>query len=419
MSIFSKRALARLGVRFLETLNNRKVPEAPDSERLNGKTPEQVMAQVTKTTVGLSQLEDRTIATQVEAEAGTSDTTLSTPLTVKQYMNKRLELDSNERGVCAGFLSGTQKFKTTKLCRRMNVVNSQEEQDLVVNAKESFADVFNNWTRTSHGNSYKYPHNPVELDKWEYNESTDTIRATVNSSSYIGFISAESFEDYDLEVELSSINGDDDRIGLVLAFVQANGRQYALTVFRQFDGYENRAASFIALYNAFQPDRITLEWNDADLGDPNPYHNAQGTIKTGWAGVGKVRLRIRRRGDVFECWTTLPNETTYLENKKITIDLNSRPELGIFKGPQRFGYSCQSQLYASWRSIERPGERWPIIRTDTLDTYLWQSGTWVKQPAGTHRNYIDGRKFYTNQITKKLFFALTQDIIAPIVKENP
>lgn len=419
MSVFSNRSLNRLATRFLEVLNGRQVPETPDSERLNGKTPEQVLAQVTKTTVGLSQLTDSGIATQAEAEAGVVDTALATPLSVKQYMDKRLELDSNERGVNAGYIDGTQKFKTSKLCRRMNVVSNQQEQDLVVNAKESFADVFNNWTRTSHGNSYNYPHNPAELSMWEYNADTDTIRATVNSSSYIGFISAESFENYDLEVELSSINGDDDRIGLVLAFVQANGRQYALTVFRQFDGYVNPGASFIAIYNAFQPNNITLEWNDAGLGSPNPYHNTLGTIKTGWVGVGKVLLRIKRRGDVFECWTTMPNETTYMEDKKITIDLNSQPELAIFKGPQRFGYSCQSQLYASWRSIERPGERWPIIRVDTLDTYLWQNANWTKQPAGTHRSYIDGRKFYTNQITKKFFFALTPDVITPIVKENP
>lgn len=416
MSVFTNRALSRLADRFIDTLNLRRVAEAADTEKLNGKTPTVVMAQTTKASIGLNLLEDMGLPTQAEAEAGVIDTALATPLTSAQYINKRLELDSNEKGVSAGYIDANPKFKTSKLCQRLNVVSNQTEQDDVVNARESFADVFNNWTRISHGNSYNYPHNPAEINTWEYISATDTIRATVNSSSYIGFISAESFEDYDLEAELSSANSDDDRIGLVLAFVQANGKQYALTIFRQFDGYVNMGASFVAIYNPFQPNQIYLTYNDAGLGNPNPYHNSAGTLKNGWLGVGKVRIKVRRRGDIIECWTTLPNETTYLEDKKITIDLNSRTELAIFKGPQRFGYSCQSQLYASWRSIERPGERWPIVRVDNLDTYLWENSAWVKQPVGTHRDYIAPRKFYTNQITKKFFFALTQDLLTPIVK---
>lgn len=416
MSVFTNRAMSRLADRFIETLNLRRVPEAADTEKLNGKTPTTVMAQTTKESIGLGLLEDLALATQAEAEEGLVITALATPLTSAQYINKRLELDSNEKGVSAGYIDVNPKFKTSKLCQRLNVVNNQTEQDAVVNARESFSDVFNNWTRISHGNSYNYPHNPAEINTWEYISATDTIRATVNSSSYIGFISAESFEDYDLEAELSSANSDDDRIGLVLAFVQANGKQYALTIFRQFDGYVNAGASFVAIYNPFQPNQINLSYNDAGLGSPNPYHNSAGTLKNGWLGVGKVRIKVKRRGDIIECWTTMPNETTYMEDKKIVIDLNSRAELGIFKGPQRFGYSCQSQLYASWRSIERPGERWPIVRVDNLDTYLWQNSTWVKQPVGTHRDYISPRKFYTNQITKKFFFALTQDLLTPIVK---
>lgn len=416
MSVFTNRAMSRLASRFLETLSLRRIPEANDTEKLNGKTPDQVMSQATKSTIGLPLVENMDLATQAEAEAGVVDTSLATPLTVAQNINKRLELDSNEKGVSAGYIDANAKFKTTKLCRRMNVVNNQAEQDAVVTARESFADVFNNWTRISHGNNYNYPNTPSEVNAWEYNAATDTIRATVNSNSYIGFIAPESFEDYDIEVELSSINSDDDRIGLVVAYVEAGGKQYALSILRQFDGYVNAGASFIAIMNPFQPNQINLTYNDAGLGNPNPFHNGTGTTKNGWVGAGKILLKVKRRGDIFECWTTMPNQTTYMEDKKITIDLNSRPELAIFKGPQRFGYSCQSQLYASWRSIERPGERWPIIRVDNLDTYLWQNSAWVKQPAGTHRDYIAPRKFYTNQITKKLFFALTQDLLTPIVK---
>ena len=414
MSVFTSRSFERFAERLLEALSLRRVPEAGNAEHLNGKTPSQVMSQVTKISVGLGSVEDLPLATQAEAEAGVADNRLMRAASTKHTLNKFLELDSNEKGVCAGYIDGAPKFKTHKLCHRLNVVSNQAEQDLVVTAKESFADVFNNWTRISHGGNGLYPSQANELTAWEYNAGTDTIRATVNSNTFIGFVSADSFEDFDLETEVSSTNGDDDRIGILIAFVVANGKQYTLSILRQFDGYINRGASFIALYNAFQPGNFNLGWNDAGLGDPNPYHNSLGTLKSGWVGVGKVRIKVRRRGDIIECWTTLPNETTYLEDKKITIDLNSRNELSIFKGPQRFGYCCQSQLYASWKSLQRPGERWPIVRTDTLETFIWENESWTKQPAGTHLNYVYPRRFYTNQITKKLFFALTPEVVVPI-----
>lgn len=417
MSVFTNRAMSRLATRFLEALSLRRVPEAADTERLNGKLPSAVFGQVTKATVGLSNLENLNVPTQAEAEAGTSNAAMCTPKSVAQYMDKRLELESSEKGVCAGYIDGTAKFKTSKLCYRLNVALNQADQDAVQTAKESFASVFNDWTRISHGSNGTYPSNASEVNAWEYLPDTDTIRATLNSNTFIGFISAESFDDYDFETEVSSTNGDDDRIGLVIAYVVSGGKQYTLSILRQFDGYVNAGASFVALYNAFQPGAYTLTWNDAGLGSPNPYHNSLGTLKTGWVGAGKIRIKVKRRGDIIECWTTLPNETTYLEDKKITIDLNSDNRLAIFKGPQRFGYCCQSQLYASWRSLQRPGAKWPIVRVDTLDTFIWQNESWVKQPVGTHRQYVFPRRFFTNQITKRFFFALTPDVITEITKE--
>ena len=146
-----------------------------------------------------------------------------------------------------------------------------------------------------------------------------------------------------------------------------------------------------------------LAFNDAGLGPQNPYHNSLGTLKNGWVGVGWVRIKVRRTGDLIEAWTTMPKSTEYMEDKKITINLANDPDLVKFRGPQRFVYVCQSQFNATWRSIQRPGERVPIIRADTKECYRWENNQWTPQPAGSYQNYLQPNRLFTNQVTKKLF----------------
>jgi len=99
----------------------------------------------------------------------------------------------------------------------------------------------------------------------------------------------------------------------------------------------------------------------------------------------------------------MPQSAEYMEDKKLTIDLSADPDLVKFRGPQRFGYVCQSQLNATWRSIQRPGERVPIIRADTKECYRWENNQWTLQPVGSYQNYLQPNRLFTNQVTKRLF----------------
>lgn len=418
MATSLERAFKRLGDTIIASIKNRKAPSVQNSQTVGGMTPEQIAALATKQSVGLGNLENFPVATQAVAEAGTSQAHLMTCFSVNQTFTKQTSIDNKVKGnVFTGF-NANGSAGSTKLCYRMNICENEAEMNAVMNAKESFADVFDNWTRFSHNGTYNYPADPTELNVWRYDAALEQIICTKNSNTHIGFISAEAYDEFEFEAELSSKNGDDDRIGLCIAFAQVGGKQYTLTAVRQFDGWGGASNTFHVTYNMLHVGSKVLAQNDAGLGPINPYHTGQGTRKSGWVGVGWVRVKVKRTGDLIEAWTTLPKDGNYLEDKKITIDLNSNPLLAVFKGPQRFGYVCQSQLNATWKSLQRPGEYVPIFRLDDKSVRYWQNGQWTVQPADTYKTLLRHNRLYTNQVTKRLFAVSSPELIFPINKRT-
>lgn len=416
MSRQASRAWEKFAARVEQYLNSRKPSVVTDVEKVGGKDLAQVQAAVNKTTIGLPVVENLTVANLAQAQSPTDNGTLLTPAGARQAADKLLEIDNKIRGNALHGMNADAGLRTGKLCYRLNVVANATEMGSVMNAKESFQEVFNNWSRFSHNGSLNYPANSSELNVWQYDAANDKIICTKNSDTHIGFISAEAYDDFEFEVEVSSNNSDDDRIGICIAFSQAGGRQYTLTAVRQFDGWGGASNSFHVTYNMLHVQSRVLAFNDAGLGPQNPYHNSLGTLKNGWIGVGWVRIKVRRTGDLIEAWTTMPKSTEYMEDKKITINLANDPDLVKFRGPQRFGYVCQSQFNATWRSIQRPGERVPIIRADTKECYRWENNQWTLQPAGSYQNYLQPNRLFTNQVTKKLFAVDSAYNILPIGK---
>lgn len=404
MSNVVRSAFTSFGTRLLASLKSRKTEHAVSASKVGGKTLDDVIALVNQFNVGLSLVYNAPVATKTEAEAGTSGDRYLTPLTTTWWLDRRLAFDSAVAGnVFAGFT--TTGASGGRLCQRLGIVTSDTELSTVQNYKESFSSVFNNWTRISHGSNGLYPSNASELNAWSYNSVNDAIVCTMNSATMIGFVSPDSQENFDFEVEISSTNSDDDWIGVIIAFAEVDGRQYTLNLWRAWCNGGASDPNFALHYNQAQSDAVLLAGSQCGLPSPSPYHNTSGSLKTGWPGAGAIRLKVQRVGNLITCWTTAPGAPgTYLTAYPLTIDLDSQEILKKFKGPQRFGYFCLSQANSSWKSLTRPGDRVPIIDTRNRDCYVYQNGAWVKQPINTHRNYLAKNRFFTNQITGKLFF---------------
>ena len=210
----------------------------------------------------------------------------------------------------------------------------------------TFADVFNSWYRFSHSSTGVYPAVPAEINNWSYDSTTDSIKCTVNSGSYIGFASTEAMGDFTFDAAVSSTDTDDDMIGLVIGFYKdpSTGKEHTLSLIRQLSRDTPALTTSILLtYNYGQAD----VWNIDITGEKVAY---------GWSDVGECRIRAIRAGNIYtlSMWKT-DIDGGGLEYTR-TLDLDSDARLSVFKGSTRYGYACHSQNSTTFRSITRPDE---------------------------------------------------------------
>ena len=209
----------------------------------------------------------------------------------------------------------------------------------------SFENIFNTWYRFSHLSGYN-PANVAELNTWKYDKTTDLISNTTNSTTLIGMVSNEPVGDYDFDVVLESTDGDDDVIGIVLAFWKdpVTGREHQLTATRVSNLQDQHGANnFRITYNYGSADAVILYRGGVTWG-------------LGWAALKKARVRAVRRGNVITTYSyqasgvnaAQPLECVY------TLDLSKIAYLNKFMGPTRYGYCAYSQPSCTWTTLAAP-----------------------------------------------------------------
>lgn len=226
---------------------------------------------------------------------------------------------------------------------------SNVENKSVVSAitPTNFSTVFNTWYRFSHSTSGAYPANASEINSWSYNSTTDTIVCTVNSNTFIGFVSNAGMGDYRFETLVSSTDSDDDVIGVVLGFYKdpTTRKEYTLSAIRTLCGTTpSRTHSMDIVYNYLQSDQQML-WSGGN------------NVSYGWNAAGVARISCTRKGTL---WTVDFYGHTGVEGdvllQSIPIDIANFPALEVFRGSTRFGYCCQSQNSSSFKNVRRPDE---------------------------------------------------------------
>jgi hypothetical protein len=298
--------------------------------------------------------------------------------------------------------------KTNKIAR---IVNSNAELISEQQNIQSFNEVFSNWKRFSTNNTTTHPADPSELSAWQYESSTDSILSTLNSTTYIGFVSPEKYTKYQIEINVNAAQdnpavADDDWIGFVMAYREIEGRIYTLSALRRTgnspfsDVSDNTNWQWVIVYNFWydqnSPNGSWLVQNGSTLA----------TFTTGvWVNFPNgCNIKVSRDGDHFVLSTTqLNNTTNYIA--QMTLDLNSDPRLEKFKEPSNIGYSAFSQLNANFRNIKFSALQNSIYNSITGDVYNYNTltSTWVLDSEKTLYDYLDNGRIYTNPNTKKCF----------------
>ena len=199
---------------------------------------------------------------------------------------------------------------------------------------QSAATIFNSWKRFSHSTSGP---KASEMNAFSYDAANAYIDCLVNTSTYVGFLSSKEFDDYQLDVQLTAAAGaagaDNDRMGLVIAYVEEAGIEYTLSAIRNHD---SNGVSWAIYYNYNKSDGAKIHDKTAQV--PHKVANANWSTMT-----NGTRIKIRREGDSIKCWTTQDDETTFDANTLIEFDLKDDPRFEKFRGKKSYGYGCLSQ----------------------------------------------------------------------------
>ena len=317
------------------------------------------------------------------------------------------------------------------------VVNTTEDLNLCKNNTPSFETVFNTWRRfdtwggRDDWGAYKkasgnYTQDDVAVEKWIYDSTLDRVRQPQNSTPYNGFISPESYSNYDIKVRLYSTNADDDVIGLVAAFAKdSNGKIHTLSFLRSGGGIGSTGGVVYCWgcmldYNDFNwgsanYNQVLLANNSSNSGylpKTNPTANTliTGNSNAGWKGLGDgTVIRIVRTGNVFEAWCSEFNSPDLIEASKITIDLDALSStysvLNLFKGSSPWGYSTLSQADSMFENISITSSN---LIYDLVNTKVWSydasQAAWTVITGADPISAMGVGRLNFNNITNKLFY---------------
>ncbi|AFO71379.1 hypothetical protein CR5_159 [Cronobacter phage CR5] len=237
----------------------------------------------------------------------------------------------------------------------------------------SFQDIYNSWYRFSHNNSTSaQPANESELVAWKYIDADDVVECTLNTVTFVGFISDELVGDYTFNTVITSNDTDNDAIAIVLAALKKEdssvGREQTLclAIGNSIEGHLDLQSRIQVKENYRQSSSraiATLDTSTTDLLGWNKwYAHVYAERRGNMLYIAVEHAQLPTTGDrdtnirqIVAAKKTLSmsqvrNSATY---KYVEIDLATAAP--TFARTCRFGYGATSQNAARFWNITRPG----------------------------------------------------------------
>ena len=222
------------------------------------------------------------------------------------------------------------------------IVNNTTEYNAATapaNAPPSQEAIFNSWPRFD-GASYYPTGTPPggQATGWTY--SNGTIKSTVNSGNLIGFVSPDTRENYTHTVTLSSTDGDNDTIAVIISFALVEGVPNSLVAWRSRGG-------------------LGPEWSITQMSGGSRVDLVDGSAlapgtenAAGWSSGSPSKVRIVRAGNSITVQCSQFGSSALDPATELTYQI---PAGSVFEGATPFGYAAQSQADATFSDIEMTG----------------------------------------------------------------
>lgn len=310
------------------------------------------------------------------------------------------------------------------LMEQANIVETNEELALAMNAIPSMEEMFNTWYRFSHSGA-NYPALPDELNGWSLNSNKE-LSSTINSSSFIGFVSPDKYINYEIDTQVYSRNSDDDGAGIMVAFNKED-KEYSLSVMRCPGGW-NFGWKMQFNYNqsaANKPMTVANKAHTVLFGD-GLYHtvadNAPFNVTPPYTGGGwnkasqasGTRIKVTRNGDIITAQCSDFGSTTLIPESLMTVNLADYPALAPLRKPASYGYCCISQANTFWNTTSFIDKDNVILDIRDGKIYTFNGSEWVVT-SQTLRNTFGVNKFLYSRVNKKSFYVNGQGQLQRVI----
>jgi len=307
--------------------------------------------------------------------------------------------------------TGSKKMSPEQVVQDARIVNS----DVTLAAEKATiltaGDIFAKWGRVGLTNASGVD----ETQSWTFNATTGLIQCTRNTSGLTGFISPGRFDNWSLEAQMSSTDGDDDSVGLILAVTQDATNKYILATCRSPGGvgdqtwgvkvFTQNAAGTAQSVADITNKTSLVKWGNGNYGaNAAAAGYVTNTAGQGWSGFPQgCLIKASRVGSTITLDTSDLNSNTYIAGATITLDLTTAA-LAKFNDKSSYGYFSWSQNATTFTTLASSSGDNKIY--DARDGSVWSyNGTAWSLTAGASV-FVDleiGR-IYSNPRTKKQFF---------------
>lgn len=350
----------------------------------------------------------------LQTNVGTLQTDLSDLETIVAGLSGNSMLPTGNKNGLVLYSKLNNTIEYDKFLNISNIVTDNIEFTSVQQVTVPFVNIFDSWQRFSHDLTNVFPANAMELTSWSYDSVTDSIKSTVNSVTYIGFISDKEYDTYYHEAVLSStVTSDNDTISFVIAFVKdSNGKEHTLSLVRAPNDHLAGSKHYAIIYNFQQSDAVVI----AD-GSSGVTVKASGTGEN-WNGRA-VKVYVKRDQNIITVGTTeIGNTTTYVSTV-LTTNLATNPNLTRFLGPKPYGYGCYSTQDATFSNIRFIPSVSSIYNLNDNKVYDLNTTNYTYQPnpSKSINDLEKGRLYYSNT-TNVLFYNDPDSTMYPITEST-
>jgi hypothetical protein len=257
--------------------------------------------------------------------------------------------------------------------------------------------VFNTWSRFSN-NAY-FPGGvgaTGEAAAWTWDAAKQAAVMPLNSNTWLGFVSPDVTDTYEIDAVIQSDDLDDDTNGIILSFaLSPDGLTNSRLCLQVNRGGNSPQASHSVAVNGSS---VAIVSTDFAGRQPTPNGG------DGWAGRF-TRVKINRNGDNFKIQASQWNSMLLDPASLMQFTLNDKPELAQFKGAKPWGFIniSQAKSYFKLNSF-KGGQLYDIvIDVATGRVYRYSNGGWAVLQNLAAKNIFGAPRTIVNSETGAQF----------------